>query len=351
MKRNASSYFLAALLSIEVLLLASEQFQWFAFNERKGWTVSIAVGVVCACMLPFCLRLVVLFAWRAKCQISVVSLLLFVAVLAIPFAWLNHSLLAARRQTDAIVALGQCGAQLWLGPPNNCRYVDGKRFYPTIPCPRRECTPPAWEWMRDLLGDDFFVGVAFVTVYAPSFGDRGMQHIQCLTGIHKLELGGTCVTDHGLKCLAKQRELHVLSLTYTKVTDVGLAHLGRLRSLSELCLGGTAISDAGLAELADLPALEYLDLEWTPVGDEGMHQVGRMKALKRLVLTNTRVTDAGLDRLSALKNLGELEIYDTRITADGIARFQKTHPDCRINATYTVIESDVDASFLPVPSE
>ena len=34
------------LLAVEVFLLLSERFQWFAFNENKGWTVLIAVGVV-----------------------------------------------------------------------------------------------------------------------------------------------------------------------------------------------------------------------------------------------------------------------------------------------------------------
>ena len=34
------------LLVVQVFLLLSERFKWFAFNERKGWTVLIAVGVV-----------------------------------------------------------------------------------------------------------------------------------------------------------------------------------------------------------------------------------------------------------------------------------------------------------------
>ncbi len=38
--------FSIGLLAAQLLLLLSEQFQWFAFNEKKGWTVLIAVGVV-----------------------------------------------------------------------------------------------------------------------------------------------------------------------------------------------------------------------------------------------------------------------------------------------------------------
>jgi len=35
------------LLAVEGFLLLSEQFQWFCFNEKKGWTVLIAVAAVC----------------------------------------------------------------------------------------------------------------------------------------------------------------------------------------------------------------------------------------------------------------------------------------------------------------
>jgi hypothetical protein len=36
--------FFLGLLTVQVFLLLSERFQWFAFNEKKGWTVLIVVG-------------------------------------------------------------------------------------------------------------------------------------------------------------------------------------------------------------------------------------------------------------------------------------------------------------------
>ena len=38
--------FFVGLLVAQIFLLLSERFQWFAFNEKKGWTVLIAVGLV-----------------------------------------------------------------------------------------------------------------------------------------------------------------------------------------------------------------------------------------------------------------------------------------------------------------
>jgi hypothetical protein len=39
------------LLAVEGLLFLSERFQWFAFNEHKGWTVLIAVASLGVAML------------------------------------------------------------------------------------------------------------------------------------------------------------------------------------------------------------------------------------------------------------------------------------------------------------
>ena len=37
---------LVVLLAVDGLLWLSERFQWFAFNQHKGWTVLIAVAAV-----------------------------------------------------------------------------------------------------------------------------------------------------------------------------------------------------------------------------------------------------------------------------------------------------------------
>ncbi len=42
---------IVGLLAVEGFLFLSEWFQWFAFNEKKGWTVLIAVAAVCVAVL------------------------------------------------------------------------------------------------------------------------------------------------------------------------------------------------------------------------------------------------------------------------------------------------------------
>ncbi|MSQ93286.1 MAG: hypothetical protein EXR98_01880 [Gemmataceae bacterium] len=64
-----------------------------------------------------------------------------------------------------------------------------------------------------------------------------------------LILGGTEVTDAGLKELASLKSLHTLDLSGMEVTDAGLKELAGLKSLHTLDLSGMEVTDAGVAEL------------------------------------------------------------------------------------------------------
>jgi hypothetical protein len=52
-------------------------------------------------------------------------------------------------------------------------------------------------------------------------------------------------------------ELRVLDLMFKDVTDAGLAHLEKLTALQWLALGGPKVTDAGLAHVEKLTALRY----------------------------------------------------------------------------------------------
>ena len=77
-----------ALFALEVFLLASERFEWFAFDRHKGCAVLIAVAsAVVAALLMFLWFLAALvFRWRF--QFSIRSLLLLPVVVAITCGWL-----------------------------------------------------------------------------------------------------------------------------------------------------------------------------------------------------------------------------------------------------------------------
>ena len=76
----------------------------------------------------------------------------------------------------------------------------------------------------------------------------------------------------GAKEIASLESLTVLLLGGTQVTDVGLKQIARLPNLTCLSLcGATRISDEGLKELARLPKLAHLDLSFNlGVTDRGV---------------------------------------------------------------------------------
>jgi len=98
------------LLAFEVFLLVSEWFQWFAFNEKKGWTVLIAVAAVCLVVVVMLLWLVVSLLFRLRFQFSLRSLVVLVVAVAVPCSWLTLKLRDAERQFSAVSTIQSAGA-------------------------------------------------------------------------------------------------------------------------------------------------------------------------------------------------------------------------------------------------
>ncbi|CAI5462116.1 unnamed protein product [Closterium sp. Yama58-4] len=115
---------------------------------------------------------------------------------------------------------------------------------------------------------------------ASGFSAEAIKHLYRLTGLEKLDLDGTIVSDCALEGIGSLTSLKILYLINTNVTDAGLLHLTALSSLIELGLGGC-----------------------TGVTNAGMVHVGRLTGLERFGVHNTAVTDDGLQQLTALTKL------------------------------------------------
>lgn len=103
-------------------------------------------------------------------------------------------------------------------------------------------------------------------VLAEGFGDEGLARMAEIgRNIRWLDLGGTAVTDDGLRHLAKFPNLTRLYLQRTAITDPALAYVARLQQLEYLNLHGTPISSVGLEHLKGLPKLKQLYLWQTQV--------------------------------------------------------------------------------------
>ena len=87
----------------------------------------------------------------------------------------------------------------------------------------------------------------------------GLSHLRRLSGLTRLDLGGTKIGDAGLAHLEGLTKFRDLVLLYTRVGDAGLAHLKGMVNLQSLNIGSTAVTDAGLVHLKGLTGLQHLD--------------------------------------------------------------------------------------------
>lgn len=138
------------------------------------------------------------------------------------------------------------------------------------------------------------------------FGDAEAKAISALRGLKHLEIGGTAITDVGLKHLSTLRALVVLSLRSfmthggcPKVTDDGLKVFDPPRWLAKLELSNcSGLSDAALEHIGKLTNLRELYLDRIPVTDRGLAHLHDLTLLERLDVGLTgEFTAEGLIRL------------------------------------------------------
>jgi hypothetical protein len=166
-------------------------------------------------------------------QFSLRSVMIFTVIIAIGAGWLGKRIEQKRRQREAVEAIGRLGG--WISYD-----------YGTL----MGVTPPGPEWLRNLLGEDFFCGNA-VTVslsHGTNVSDSALVHLTALPRLQILDLNNTQVTDAGLIQLEGLAALEGLGLGATRVSDTGLVHLKRLQRLKTLYVRGTKITDAGVIE-------------------------------------------------------------------------------------------------------
>ncbi len=306
------------LLLVQVVLLLSERFRWFPINEHKGWATLIAMAVVLAALLVILLRMAAGLVLDRRWQFSFQTLFVFMLLSGVACGVLAVQLQQARRQKEAVAALGSAGATIAYDfEPVDTSPVDG------------EVEPPTPAWLRKTFGDDFFQTVD--GVYAGSqFVEKEAQHLRDLPLVEYLSFFALPITDDTLRHVQGLDNLLILDLRATRVTDEGLAYLRGLDRLTVLYLGGTGVTDDGLAHLAEISSLVELHLNATHVTDRGLAHLADLTNLTHVYLNGTKITDEGLQPLARLTRLRRLALDDTPVTQAGAQRLQRALPGCEI---------------------
>src|SRR5688572_28412046 len=89
------------LLMLQGLLLVSERFRWFRFNEQPGLTVLVTVAAAGLAILVMLFWFLASLSFRWRFQFSIQSLIALVVAVAVACSWLATELRRAKRQAQA----------------------------------------------------------------------------------------------------------------------------------------------------------------------------------------------------------------------------------------------------------
>ena len=184
------SWLIVGLLVVEGLLFLSDWYRWPTWH--KGYAVVIAVAAVGVAFILMLLWLIVALVFRLRFQFGIRSLLIFTLVVALPFSWLAVEVKAAREQKAAVDEIARLDGRMsydW-EVDANLKFVSNAE-------------PPGPEWLRNLLGVDFFAHVLCVNLNLSEVTDADLPHLEALNQLRVLLLIGTKVTDDGVNKLSR----------------------------------------------------------------------------------------------------------------------------------------------------
>ena len=147
-----------------------------------------------------------------------------------------------------------------------------------------------------------------------------MSLIAELRTLERLKLQGCPITGKGLQQLTTLAKLTTLELFYIEtLKDEDLDSLRNSTSLRRIELGGTRITDAGLRYVAACNSLVDVGLSGCPITGNGLRPLNKLEKLTRLDISkNHSLTDEDLKELQGCRSLSELDISETHISDAGL---------------------------------
>jgi hypothetical protein len=228
-------------------------------------------------------------SWRRRLRLSVRALMVLVLIFGGGLGWVIHR---AQVQHDAVAAIKRAGGKI----AYSWQWSKG---LPVFPIPK----PPWPDWVRRVLGPDFFDTVTYVRLQGEQCDDASLQGACRLPSLEELIVVNTNVTDAGAEDLRQLKNLRSLDLRLNRITCRPLRHIGGMSEMRELKLAMT--------------------LSPVPLRDEDRAFLERPTKLEKLMLPSADLTAAWLVYIEELTNLKSLELYDMAITADGLDHLKR----------------------------
>ncbi len=253
-------------------------------------------------------------------QFRLRSLLVFMTVAGMLSGWAGTKIRDARNQANTVAAFKASGA------------IVNYRYFWT------DDDPPGPEWLRNVLGIDYFDAPVAAQIYRDNDVARACPLLREMPELTYLDLHGskitdqdvtvlenylpklerinitdTSITDEGLIGLSNKPFLKSLGLTQTKMSGAGFKYLRTSTKLESVYLGQMPLSDGACQELEHFN-LSILHIGDAPMGDVGAVAIGKIKTLKSLQLDKTNIGDVGIEHLENLTQLEFLSLRNTSVS-------------------------------------
>jgi len=205
---------------------------------------------------------------RRLLRFSLRALLLLMILVCVTLGW---KIVQVRKQRAVVAWVQESGGNVLYDYES---YVDG--------WPQDNPRPPGPEFLRKLLGDDFFSNVTYIEISEEELSD--VTPLAGLASLIWLGLDNTRVSD--VMPLAGLTSLSFLYLENTQISDV--TPLARLTSLEELDLRYTQVSD--VTPLAGLTLLQELNLDNTQISEDDYKML--QEALPNCIISWSRAAES-----------------------------------------------------------
>ena len=169
-------------------------------------------------------------------RFSIRTMLLLVTASGI---WMGLQVHRAKRTRQALAELNRLEAHVFFEHEWDMSAYD-------IPSFKKASVAPGPQWLRRLVGDEYFLKVSGATVTRAT---DELQFLNSLPGLEALSIVKSAITDKALERLESQSRLRYLWLDDTAVSDAGLPHLQNLKSLRFLYLRNTKVTSRGVKQL------------------------------------------------------------------------------------------------------
>lgn len=181
---------------------------------------------------------------RRRRLLSVRSLLILIALAALPLAWYANRVHERRRAMRAIFS-HDGGIYYDFEIDRYDFEIDGGKF-------PKEPASPVPAWLRRAAGTDLFHDIVWARIdRSPSFSDEDLARIRALDAVEDLGIVGAAITDEGMRHFRGWDSLKALWLDGTPVTDAGVDALGleAFPQLGLLSLRGTRVTPEKAREI------------------------------------------------------------------------------------------------------